>query len=126
MNLKIQTQSVLNQRKNNFLIFFTVFLLFHLTLSTSFCFSQLPVFNFKNEVLSEAIQEVSKALNIKVAFDTKAMSEYRVSGKFDGLTPNDILSQLIKNTNFLVEEKFGNYLIIPISTEKVAENNHLL
>ncbi|HEX7585348.1 MAG TPA: TonB-dependent receptor, partial [Prolixibacteraceae bacterium] len=52
-------------------------------------------------------------MNFTVAFDSKAMSEFRVSGTFTGQNPEDIINQLIKNTGYKVEVKFGNYLIIP-------------
>ena len=112
--MRTETKSALKLRRTNFLPVLTVFLILY---TSSFSFGQSPSFNFQNTVLSDALEQVSKTLNIKVAFDSEAMFGYHVSGTYTGQTPEVILTGLLKNTGYRAEVKFGNYLIIPIRTD---------
>ena len=100
--------------------FISLFLILFLLLSPSTGFAQSPAFNFSNTTLSDALKQVSKILNIQVAFDSNAMSSHQVSGTFQGQTPEEILAELLKNTDYVAEKRFGNYLIIPVSPEKIT------
>ena len=113
MKSKTETKSGSNQRRNKFLQLTSLFLILFLILCPLAVFSQSPIFNFNNVRLSEALVQVSKILNIKVAFDAKEMARHQVSGTFKGKTPDEILVELLKNTGYIAEMKFGNYLIIP-------------
>ena len=118
MKLKTETKSVLNQKRIKFWPLVLLFLIFNYTLEG---YSQITPFNFKETPLSEALKQVSKALNVSVSFDSKAMSEHVVSGVFNSQNPDEILPLLIKNTGYKVEKKYGNYLIVPeFQTEKPA------
>ena len=98
----------------------SLFLILFLLLSPSTGSAQSPAFNFNNTKLSDALKQVSKVLNIQVAFDSNAMSSHQISGTFQGQIPEEILAELLKNTGYVAEKRFGNYLIIPVSPEKVT------
>lgn len=110
MKSRTETKSALKRRRTNYLPVLSLFLFLY---CSAYSFGQSPSFSFQNTQLSEALLQVSKTLNFTIAFDSKAMSEFRVSGTFTGQNPQDILTQLIKNTGYKAEIKFGNYLIIP-------------
>ena len=113
MKLLTETKSGLNPGKNRFSPLIIVFLILFFTLSTSLCFGQHQSFNFNNARLSDALVQVSKVMNFKVAFDSNEMARHQVSGTFNGNSPEEILAQLLKNTGYLAEKKFGSFLIIP-------------
>ena len=98
----------------------SLFLILFLLLSPSTGFAQSPAFNFSNTTLSDALKQVSKILNIQIAFDSNAMSKHQISGTFQGQTPEEIFAELLKNTGYVAEKRFGNYLIIPVSVEKIT------
>jgi len=100
-----------------------LFLILFLVLHPSPGFSQSPAFNFNNTSLSDALGQVSKTMNLKVAFDSNAMAKHRISGTFNGKTPESILAELLKNTGYIAEKRFGNYLIIPVSPEKKSASS---
>ncbi len=120
MKSKTETESGSNQRRNKYLQLIFLFLIIFLLLRPITGFSQFPAFNFNNAKLSEALVQVSKTLNIKVAFDAKEMARHQVSGTFKGKTPDEILAELLKNTGYIAEMKFGNYLIIPGSPKPAS------
>lgn len=60
-------------------------------------------------------------MNIWISFDSKAMSEHVVNGTYSSQNPDEILDQLLKNTGYKAEKKFGNYLIVPESPEKPVQ-----
>jgi len=96
----------------------SLFLILHLIIYPVTVFSQTPTFNFNNIKLSDALIQVSKTMNIQVSFDSNAMAEHQVSGIFKGQTPEEILAELLKNTDYIAEKRFGNYLIVPASIDK--------
>jgi hypothetical protein len=120
MKSKTETESGSNQRRNNLLHLIFSFLILFLILCPGTGFSQSSAFNFRNTRLSEALVQVSQTLNIKVAFDAKEMARHQVSGTFKGKTPDEILAELLKNTGYIAEMKFGNYLIIPGSPKQAS------
>lgn len=86
-------------------------------LNCSAVVGQPSKFTFKQTHLSEALIQVSKTMKFKVSFDAEAMSKYTVSGNFDAKNPEQILAELLKNTGFRADKKFGNYLIIQANPE---------
>ena len=100
----------------------SVFFILFLLLSPSTGSAQSPAFNFNNTKLSDALKQVSEILNIQVAFDSNAMSSHQISGTFQGQTPEEILAELLNNTGYVAEKRFGNYLIIPVSLEKITKS----
>jgi len=95
-------------------VWLTVFFIF----STFFSYSQNQAFEFKNTPLSEAVKQVATSANISVSFDASALGEKIATGKFSGKSAEDVLSQLLKNSGYRLQFKFGNYLIIPEGQEK--------
>lgn len=83
--------------------------------------AQPHTFTFNDIPVSEALLHVSKSMNLTVAFDSKTMSAHRVSGTFAGNNPENILEQIIKNTGYIVQKKFGNYLIVPEYSARAPE-----
>jgi ferric enterobactin receptor len=116
MKLKTETKLKLYQSRNKFLQLISLFLILFIILRPITGFSQTPAYN----KLSDALIQVSKTLNIQVAFDSNAMARLLVSGTFNGKTPEEILEKLLKNTGYIAEKRFGNYLIIPGSPEKIT------
>ena len=121
MKSKTDTKLKSDQRRNKFLQLVSLFLILFFILHSATGFSQTPVFNFDNTKLSDALIQVSKTMNIQVSFDSEAMARHQVSGIFKGQNPEEILAELIKNTGYNVEKKFGNYLIIPVSSDKSTD-----
>jgi len=113
MKLKTETKSGLNRGRSSFSPFIYLFLILFFTLHSTLCFSQSQSFSFNNSRLSDALVQVSKGMNFKVAFDSNAMAKLQVSGTFKGNTPEEILAELLKNTGYIAEKKFGSFLIIP-------------
>ena len=69
-----------------------------------------PVNN--NEPLSEALVNVSKQLNIKVAFDAQKLATFIVHDKVEGKTTDEFLHNLLTDYNLDFEYKHGTYLIV--------------
>lgn len=109
MKSKAETISALSLKVNNQVrIWLIVIFLF-------FCFqshSQNNSLQFTNLPLSEAIKQVAAKTNISVSFDASALSGLKVSGNFAGKSAIEILNQILKNTGYKAEFKFGNYLIV--------------
>jgi len=122
MKSKTETKLKSYQSRNKFLELISSFLILLLILSPVTGFSQTPAINFNNTRLSDALVQVSKILNIQVAFDSNAMAKHQVSGTFNGKTPEEILAELLKNTGYVAEKRFGNFLIIPVSPEKITNS----
>lgn len=123
MKLRIK-KSVLNQRSKLVLplciLLFTLFLF-----QPSILQGQSSRFKFSQTNLSEALLQVSKTLNFKVSFDADAMSKHAVSGNFSAKNPEQILTELLKNTGYRAEKRFGNYLIIQASPQPlIPETPH--
>lgn len=121
MKLKTGTSFESNQRRSNFILLASLFLFLFITIFNSASYGQPTAFHFNNATLSDALLQVSKTLNITIAFDAKEMEKYRVSGTFQQQSPEEILSRLLQKTGFKAEKRFGNYLIIPGPTEQTAE-----
>lgn len=117
MKSKTGTKSELNQRRSNFLLHIPLFLILLFTFLPYGSFGQPSSLHFNNTNLSEALLQVSKILNFTVAFDSREMEKHKVSGTYNLRNPEDILAQLLQNTGFKAEKKFGNYLIIPETPE---------
>lgn len=122
MKSKTETKLKSYQSRNKFLQLISSFLILLLILRPVTGFSQTPTIKFNNTKLSDALVQVSKILNIQVAFDSNAMAKHQVSGIFNGKTPEEILAELLKNTGYVAEKRFGNFLIIPVSPEKITNS----
>lgn len=115
MKLKTETKSALNQKRGKFRRVLLVILILCWSVSG---YGQNRSFTFTNTPLSEALKQVSETLNISVSFDAKAMSAHQVSGTFSGQTPEDILVNLLRNSGYKADRKYGNYLIVPDNQAK--------
>jgi hypothetical protein len=67
---------------------------------------------FVNTPISEALLQVSEQFQIKVAFDAGKLSQNTVSGEFIGYTPEELIQNILTNTNFTFQNKHGRFLII--------------
>ncbi|HAQ18260.1 MAG TPA: hypothetical protein DCR40_03390 [Prolixibacteraceae bacterium] len=122
MKLQMETKSGSNQRKSSGKCFIFLFLCLFFIFHFSSGFAQSSSFSFNKANLSDALVQVSQTMNFKVAFDSKALAKHQVSGTFNAKTPEEILAGLLKNTGYIAEKKFGNYLIIPASPEKIVQS----
>jgi hypothetical protein len=116
----MEIKSGLNQRKSSFNYFLSLILCLFFIFQFSTGFAQSTSFTFNQTNLSEALVKVSQTLNIKVSFDAKALAEHQVSGTYQAKSPEEILAKILKNTGYITEKRFGNYLIIPITAERPA------
>lgn len=124
MKLETGIRSLFRSKKSRTNKILLVFLLcFVFLFHSPSGFSQQSSFIFNNTPLSEALIQVSKSLNFKVAFDAKAMSELHVSGTFSNKSPEQLLNVLLKNTSYMAQEKHGSYLIIPIKQPVAVKEN---
>ena len=121
MKSKTGIKSASSLKNSTLLPVLPCLLFFYFFLFPSGSFAQPHSFIFNATPVSEAVLQVSKSLNLTVAFDSKTMSEHRVSGTFTGNSPEDILEQILKNTGYIVRKKFGNYLIIPEYSARISE-----
>lgn len=123
MKLKTETKSSLKSKRSNRLtLLLALCLCFTFLFHPQKSFSQQSEFTFNNTPLSEALVQVSKAMNFKVAFDSQAMSKLNISGVFTGELPEVVLAELLKNTGYFAEKKFGSFLIIPAEQAAVAKS----
>jgi ferric enterobactin receptor len=129
MKLKTEAKLQSGQKQNNLLRITCLTLFLYFALFVSHGFAQIPSFSFNKTLLSDALVQISKEMNFTVAFDAKAMTEFQLSGQFTGQSPEQILTEVLKNTGFIAEKKFGNYLIVPekpnVSTASVRIFSHI-
>lgn len=67
---------------------------------------------FHNVPLSEALVQVSKLYDIKVAFDADKLGTVNVEGEFTGNTKDELISKLLAGTGFEFRYRYSRYLII--------------
>lgn len=80
-----------------------------LLLGTGFGFSQ--EFSFVDTPLSEAIQQVSARLELKVAFDAGQLNRILVNKEVFTANPVKIFELLLDGTGYGFEYKYGRYLV---------------
>lgn len=74
--------------------------------------AQAQRFTFQQTTLSDALIQISKSLNFKISFDADALSRQTITGAFNAKVPEQILSEILKNSGFRAIKKFGNYLVV--------------
>jgi ferric enterobactin receptor len=67
---------------------------------------------FHNEPVSNALVEVSKKYNIKVAFDAEQLGKINIDRTVSGNTVDELLTDLLTNTGFRYSYRFNRYLIV--------------
>lgn len=117
MKSEKETKSALQQRRTSYWLAVFLFLCLCFTFTPTRTTAQLHTFRFSAARLSDALQQVAEKMNFNVAFDSKAMAGLSVSGTFEGKTPDAILTELLQHTGYTTEQKFGNYLIIPVPSQ---------
>jgi ferric enterobactin receptor len=68
--------------------------------------------NTNNESLSEALVNVSKQYNIKVAFDALKLGTFIIHNKVEGKTIDEFLHNLLSDFDLDFQYKHGTYLIV--------------
>ncbi len=122
--MKLTAKKSESARRSKFLPLSFLWIILSLFIS-SVAVAQTSKFTFNQTHLSEAMIQVSKAMNFKVSFDAEAMSKYTVSGNFGAKNPEQILTELLQNTGFRADKRFGNYLIIQATPEIQTEKKPL-
>ena len=105
------------KKNNQITVWLTVLFLFVSAKS----YPQTQSFEFNKISVSDAIKQVASSMNISVSFDASALAEKKISGRFSGKSAGEVLSEILKNTGYIVEFKFGNYLIVP-EKQQIPEN----
>jgi len=118
MKLKTRVISQLVPKVNKYL---AIVLLLLLQVFTFPAFSQNHSFKFNKTLLADALQKISDDLNLKIAFDAKAMEAHEVSGTFSFTNTDQLLTEVLKGSGFLAKFRYGNYLIIPDNEAVKAE-----
>lgn len=77
-------------------------------------------YSFSNTSLAEALKKISNDLQLKIAFDAKAMAEHQVTGTFSAEPVDQLLAEILKGSGHIAQFKYGNYLIIPEDELKSA------
>jgi ferric enterobactin receptor len=79
---------------------------------------------FQNTAISQALIQISKQFNIKVAFDSEKLSSVSVNRKITGNTIPQLLNDLLLNTGFEFTYRYNRYLIVDhdVSNEKFKKN----
>ncbi|MGD0341265.1 MAG: TonB-dependent receptor [Bacteroidales bacterium] len=67
---------------------------------------------FENTPLSEALKQVSKLLDIKVAFDSQKLSLVKINREVTGNSADEMISNLLLNSGFEYKYKYNRYLIV--------------
>lgn len=109
MRLAAIAKYLLVKRNSKVATLLIIFLLF-------FCFdtiAQKYKLSFINLPLSEALLEVSKQFDIKVAFDAGRLGSVIITRNVTGNTPDEFLQNLLESTGFQFQYKHGNFLIVP-------------
>jgi ferric enterobactin receptor len=99
---------LLRKRLNRSLLHITLLLY----LSVSPVVGQTYRLSFSNIPLSQALIEVSKQFNIKVAFDSERLSSVKVDGEFNGSSADDFMKNLLNNSGFDFKFMYDRYLIV--------------
>jgi ferric enterobactin receptor len=67
---------------------------------------------FSNIPLSEALKQVSKLLNVKVAFDSRKLGSISINREVTGNTADEMISDLLGNSGFEYKYKYDRFLIV--------------
>jgi ferric enterobactin receptor len=67
---------------------------------------------YENTPLSEALTDVSKRYNLKVAFDASKTSVVIISKQIEAKTKDELIGNLLFNSGFDYQLKHGSYLIV--------------
>jgi ferric enterobactin receptor len=68
--------------------------------------------SFTNTPLSEALNQVSRLLDIKVAFDSQKLSSLSINREVTGNSADELISDLLLNSGFEYKYKYDRYLIV--------------
>jgi hypothetical protein len=75
-------------------------------------------FYFHNIPLSSALTEVSKKLNVDIAFDAQKLSTVKIDKEIADSNVDAVLNQLLTNSGFTFSYLHGSYLIVEQKIEK--------
>lgn len=110
-------------RKNLNKTFFIVILFFVFYFFSLNSFSQTYRFEFKDTPLSKALTEIAQKTNIRLSFDSDLLEEIKTSLTIRETEVSDILTTLLKNTEFTFDYKYNTYLIYKKRREPVKSSN---
>mgnify|MGYP000853973247 CR=1 FL=1 len=83
--------------------------------------SQQYKLSLRKTNLADAMEQTSKLLNIRVAFDAQKLSQIAIDKEISGNTPDEVLKKLLANSGYSFEFRHDNFLIYK-SEEKSDEN----
>jgi hypothetical protein len=107
--MRLKTLKLKYQKINNWR--FGVLLFIVLISSPYAGFSQRFQFNFNNTSVSEALAEVAKETNIRIAFDNSSLDQFKTSASVNSGEINSILNTILLGTNYVAEYKYNTWLI---------------
>jgi len=120
--MKLKTGKLISQRNNKQLFCFLFFIFFLLTPFAGF--SQHLQFKFNNTPVSDALLQVAKKTNIRIAFDNSRLNKNTVSANIDSDEIELILNTILSGTNYVAEFKHNTWLIrIPTKENQQSTNS---
>jgi ferric enterobactin receptor len=84
-----------------------------LLLSTLFLDAQPGSKIFVNTPVSEALSQVARSFNVKVAFDAGKLSSLIINREVKGNTAEEMIADLLHGTGFDYRFRYNRYLIVP-------------
>jgi ferric enterobactin receptor len=119
MRLVIMAKYLSRKRLNRILL--------HITLLSFFCVSpvigQTYRLSFSNISLSQALIEVSKQFNIRVAFDSERLGPVNVDGEFSGSSVDEFMKNLLTDSGFDFKFMYDRYLIVEKDSGKKGDSS---
>jgi ferric enterobactin receptor len=114
MRLGIKEKYLSVKKANSAIICITLlFFLSNLTLQ-----AQTYRQTFTNIPLSEALIQVAKQLDIKVAFDSQKLSSINIDREVTGNSAAEVIADLLLNSGFEYRYKYSRYLIVEKGSTK--------
>ncbi|MBT3385432.1 MAG: TonB-dependent receptor [Prolixibacteraceae bacterium] len=109
--MKLKTIKRLSLKKKSKQLLFTLFLFILFIQSPHKVFSQYFQFNFDEQPVSDALVEVAKKLDIRIAFDAGNLKTIKISKSVQSENAESVILSILENTNYTVDFKHNTYLV---------------
>ena len=84
--------------------------------------AQTYQFSFSKTPVSAALSEAAAKMNVRISFDSGKLGQFSISGIVAGNQPKEIITEILKNTNYNFEYKYNTYLVVKTGNQiKPAE-----
>lgn len=74
--------------------------------------AQTHQFSFNKTPVSAALSEAASAMNIRISFDSGKLGQFTVTGNVSGDQPDEVISEILRNTGYITEFKYNTYLVV--------------